>query len=214
MQGKFSVIICDDHAILLEGLRVTLQRLSCIDEVLVSSNIEQAIQKLQSCKIDLAIVDLALADSSGLTLINYIKMHSPNTRSLVYTSHEEIWYINALMRSELDGVVFTSCTPQELQHAVECILNGDKYFCEQFKKLVSHIEMHIPQTSDTLTAQEKKVLCKLAKGMKAKEIADELFVSVNTINTHKAHLLSKFNAANTTELIIKAFVKGLVELKV
>lgn len=214
MQKKFSVIICDDHAILLEGLKVTLQYIPCIDEVQISTNLEQAVQIIQSSNIDLAIVDLALADSSGLTLIDYIKKNSPNTRTLVYTSHEEIWYINALMRSDVDGVVFKSCTPQELQHAVECILNGDKYFCQQFKKLVSHIEMHIPTTSDTLTAQEKKVLCKLAQGMKAKEIADELFVSVNTINTHKAHLLSKFNAANTTELIIKAFIKGLVELKV
>lgn len=211
---KSSIIICDDHAILLEGLKVTLQCLQCVGEVQISSNIEQAIEMLQTYPIDLAIVDLALADSSGLKLIDYIRQHSPNTRSLVYTSHEEIWYINALMRSELDGVVFKSCTPQELQYAVKCILNGDKYFCEQFKKLVSHIEMHIPATSETLTPQEQKVLHRLAKGMKAKEIADELFVSVNTINTHKAHLLSKFNAANTIELIIKAFVKGLVELKV
>lgn len=211
----FSVLICDDHAILLEGLKVCLMRIPGVKNVKISNTMRHAMEQLKAVpKTDLCIVDLDLPDGSGIELIAYAKQLQPNIRTLVYTSHEEIWNINAVMHSGTDAVVFKSCEPCELQYAVESVMNGDTYFCKRFQQLVRHIEMHIPDSSEHLTSQEKNVLCQLARGLRANEIADALHVSVNTINTHKAHLLSKFNATNTTELIIKAFVKGMVELKI
>ncbi len=216
MQKKLKVLICDDHAILLEGLKACLQRMPFIGSVVVSNNPADALDLLKdhASSIDLCITDLDFyQENSGLHLIDYIREHAHSTSTLVYTSHEEIWNINAIMHAGVDGVVFKSCTPDELQHAIRCICDGDKYFCERFQQLVRHIEMQIPDTTDHLTTQETNVLHLLARGLRAGEIAEELHVSVNTVNTHKAHLLSKFNASNTTELIIKAFVKGIVELK-
>lgn len=158
-------------------------------------------------------MDLDLPDGSGIALIEHVKRVLPEVRTMVYTSHEEIWNINAIMRSEADGVVFKSCGVEELQLAVTNIARGDNYFCKRFQQLVRHIEMHIPDSCGHLTTTEHNVLQQLARGLRANEIARILNVSVNTINTHKAHLLSKFNATNTTELIIKAFVKGMVEFK-
>lgn len=216
MKEKLKILICDDHAILLEGLKACLQRMPFIGSVIVSNNPTDALNLLkeQSSNIDLCITDLDFAqDASGLMLIDHIHEHACHIRILVYTSHEEIWNINAIMHSGADGVVFKSCTPDELQHAIRCIYDGDKYFCERFQQLVRHIEMQIPATTDHLTTQETNVLHLLARGLRAGEIGKKLYVSVNTVNTHKAHFLSKFNASNTTELIIKAFVKGIVELK-
>lgn len=212
---NFSVLICDDHAILVEGLKVCLQRISGISKVWISNTMREAMKILDAHPgIDLCIVDLDLPDGSGVDLIGYAKECNPDMRTMVYTSHEEIWNINAVMHSGTDGVVFKSGEPKELRSAVECIMHGDTYFCNRFQQLVRHIEMHIPETSEHLTQQEKNVLCELARGLRANEIAKELHLSVHTINTHKAHLLAKFNATNTTELIIKAFVKGMVELKI
>ena len=214
MPEQYSILICDDHAILLEGLKVCLQRTPGVGNVLLCTTMHNAMQLLDSgCLVDLCIVDLDLPDGSGIALIEHVKRVLPEVRTMVYTSHEEIWNINAIMRSEADGVVFKSCGVEELQMAVTNIARGDNYFCKRFQQLVRHIEMHIPDSCGHLTTTEHNVLQQLARGLRANEIAHILNVSVNTINTHKAHLLSKFNATNTTELIIKAFVKGMVEFK-
>lgn len=212
MSHKFNILICDDHVILLEGLRVCLQRMPEVCKVAVSSTMHEATQLLDAgLHFDLCIVDLDLSDGSGIDLIAKVKAMEPEVRTMVYTSHEEIWHINAIMQSGTDGVVFKSCGVEELCLAVSCIARGDTYFCKRFQQLVRHIEMHIPESCSHLTQQEHNVLCQLARGLRAHDIAVNLNVSVNTINTHKAHLLSKFNASNTTELIIKAFVKGIVK---
>lgn len=212
MSHKFNILICDDHVILLEGLRVCLQRMPEVCKVVVSSTMHEATQLLDAgLHFDLCIVDLDLSDGSGIDLIAKMKAMEPEVRTMVYTSHEEIWHINAIMQSGTDGVVFKSCGVEELCLAVGRIARGDTYFCKRFQQLVRHIEMHIPESCSHLTQQEHNVLCQLARGLRAHDIAVNLNVSVNTINTHKAHLLSKFNASNTTELIIKAFVKGIVK---
>lgn len=154
MKKKLKILICDDHAILLEGLKACLQRMPFIGSVIVSNNPTDALNLLkeQSSNIDLCITDLDFAqEASGLMLIDHIHEHACHIRILVYTSHEEIWNINAIMHSGADGVVFKSCTPDELQHAIRCIYDGDKYFCERFQQLVRHIEMQIPTTTDHLT---------------------------------------------------------------
>ncbi len=212
MYRKYNILICDDHAILLEGLKVCLQRMPEVAMVAVSSTLREATQLLDSEQhFDLCMVDLDLPDGSGIDLIAKVKTMEPEVRTMVYTSHEEIWHINAIMQSDTNGVVFKSCDVDELCIAVSSIARGDNYFCKRFQQLVRHIEMHIPESCSHLTQQEHNVLCLLARGLKAHDIAVNLNVSVNTINTHKAHLLSKFNASNTTELIIKAFVKGMVK---
>lgn len=212
MSHKFNILICDDHVILLEGLKVCLQRMPEVGLVAVSSTMHEAMQMLDTGQhFDLCIVDLDLPDGSGIDLIAKVKATDPEVRTMVYTSHEEIWHINAIMQSDTNGVVFKSCDVDELCFAVSRVARGDNYFCKPFQQLVRHIEMHIPESCSHLTQQEHNVLCQLARGLKAHDIAVNLNVSVNTINTHKAHLLSKFNASNTTELIIKAFVKGIVK---
>ena len=98
----FSVLICDDHAILLEGLKVCLMRIPGVKDVKISNTMRHAMEQLKAVpKTDLCIVDLDLPDGSGIELITYAKQLQPNIRTLVYTSHEEIWNINAVMHSSL-----------------------------------------------------------------------------------------------------------------
>lgn len=213
MQKRLTVLICDDHTLLLEGLKVCLMRLPVVKDVILSTSVSEAMDIFQSNRdINLCITDLDFPDSSGIELIDFIHSSSHPVRILIYTSHEEIWHINSILRSSTDGLVFKSCDTTELIEAVECLNNGETYFCKRFKQIVKHMQMYIPQSSECLTSKEMTVLKLLAKGKRANEIAKELYISVNTVNTHKSHLLSKLNATNTTELIVKAFVKGIIDL--
>lgn len=213
MQKRLTVLICDDHVLLLEGLKVCLMRLPIVKDVILSTSVGEAMDIFKNNPdINLCITDLDFPDSSGIELIDYIHSSSHPVRILIYTSHEEIWYINTILRSSTDGLVFKSCDTTELLKAVESLNNGETYFCKRFKQIAKHIQMYIPQSSEHITSQEMTVLKLLAKGMRANDIAKELYISVNTVNTHKSHLLSKLNATNTTELIIKAFVKGIIDL--
>lgn len=130
----FSVLICDDHAILLEGLKVCLMRIPGVKDVKISSTMRHAMDQLKAApETALCIVDLDLPDGSGIDLITYAKQLYPDIRTLVYTSHEEIWNINAVMHSGTDAVVFKSCEPSELRYAVESVMSGDTYFCKRFQ---------------------------------------------------------------------------------
>ena len=213
MLKNLYVLVCDDHVVLLEGLKTCLLRLPNVSKVEICTSIKEAIDMLNSePRINFCITDLDFPDSSGMDLIDHIHKHSLSIKTLIYTSHEEIWQINAMIRSAADGLVFKSCNTDELKEAISCLQNGETYFCKRFQQLAKHIQMHIPESSNHLTSQEMNVLKLLAQGKRANDIAKELYVSVNTVNTHKSHLLAKMNAANTTELIIKAFVKGIVDL--
>lgn len=144
MPEQYSILICDDHAILLEGLKVCLQRTPGVGNVLLCTTMHNAMQLLDSGgHVDLCIVDLDLPDGSGIALIEHVKRVLPEVRTMVYTSHEEIWNINAIMRSEADGVVFKSCGVEELQLAVTNIARGDNYFCKRFSAAgAAHRDAH------------------------------------------------------------------------
>lgn len=91
MPEQYSILICDDHAILLEGLKLCLQCTPGVGNVHVCTAIHDAVQLLDSgCHVDLCIVDLDLSDGSGIALIEHIKRVLPKVRTMVYTSHEEI----------------------------------------------------------------------------------------------------------------------------
>jgi len=117
--------------------------------------------------------------------------------------HDEFWVVKQMFRSDADGIVMKNDRLDELRSAVETVIAGGKYFSKEYEQFLKEYE-----AQEELSPQEIKVLGLVAEGIKSQEIANRLFVSVNTVEFHRHRIMRKLGVSNMAELIKKAVEKG------
>ena len=201
---SFQIIVIDDHPIVSEGI---CQLLNQVEGVRCSalSSLENIQTELVNLQTDLFILDLSLPEVNGFHLIDAIHQSCPQTQILIYTMHEESWIVEQLARSHVQGAVSKSDSLQELVQAVQCIRSGGRYFSTTFSLLREGVHTDGENCTETpvLSSREKEVLNYIAQGKNTTEIADLLFLSVNTIHTYRKRLMAKLEARNVAELVYK-----------
>lgn len=209
MQNKtiYKVLIVDDHPIVAQGIKRIVSSIEDVECTEVG-NSEQLKLLLDStdADFDLCVMDLELPGVDGFELIELLHRQMPHCRILIYTMHDEIWYVARLaqvgMRMYVSGAVSKSAHIDELRLAIQQIKGGGEYFSEAFLRLTQREKgdnLSVPRLSN----REYEVIVLLSKGLSTTEIADRLFLSVNTIQTYRRRLLDKFQAKNVAELISK-----------
>lgn len=209
MQNKtiYKVLIVDDHPIVAQGIKRIASSMESVECTEVS-NADQLKNLLNSdgADFDLCVMDLELPDADGFELIELLHHRISHCRILIYTMHDEIWYVARLaqvgVRMYVSGAVSKSAHIDELQRAIQEIKDGGEYFGEAFLNLIKHEKID-KLTVPRLSNRENEVIILLSKGLSTTEIADRLFLSVNTIQTYRRRLLDKFDARNVAELISK-----------
>ena len=208
------ILIVDDHSLIAQGLKHIATSMHEIEHVFTAANGEEALKTMdEHDDIDLFIVDMQLPDIDGYKLIEEILKRDEKARILVNTMHDEVWTIKRLSHCGIKGAVLKTSNPSELRIAIQLILSGRKYFCQSFRRIIEEttIKHHSPQM---LTPREKEVLTKLAYGQNTKEIAEDLGLSTNTVETHRKSLLAKLEAKNSIDMILKAVRYGDYDLLV
>lgn len=157
-------------------------------------------------------LDIELPDLSGFDLIGHLRSRDPQARIIVNTMHEEIWNIHRLMDCGVNAIILKSANAEELRWAVEAVLGGETYFCRRFRRISERTGRTGTELADcsALTQRELDVLRAIAKGYNTGEIAGLLFLSENTIETHRKKLMLKLGARNMAELVVKAISLGIV----
>ena len=209
----FRILIVDDHDVVLKGLSLIIaetfpemERIDC-----ETSGLE-ALKQLKNRQYDLIIADIELPDVDGLELINQIREEYPNTRILVNTMHEEVWYFKDI-KDRIDGLLFKSVRCDEIARAIRAILyDGKRYFCHRASRVLAIIGKRESTETEVeqLTFRQLDVLKLLTEGYNTAEIALKLNISTNTVETHRRHLLEKFGARNVAELTRIAILSKLV----
>ncbi len=214
MDGKAEILLIDDHALILEGIQRVFERIPevCISDTATSGKV--AAELINKREYDIYILDVNLPDISGLELTEMIRKHNKNARIIVNTMHEEVWMVNRLIRQKVDGVVLKSSGVEEIVKAVEHVLKGESYACPRFitirQKLGDNLVTAHPK--DVPTKRELEVLRAVAKGCNTHEIAKELQISENTVETFRKRLMQKFCAKNAIDLVVKAIARGWIEM--
>jgi DNA-binding NarL/FixJ family response regulator len=216
MGQKVRIVIAEDHTILREGLRSLLSSDPNFEIVGEAEDGREAIRCVEKLKPDLILTDLSMPRMNGMEAIKEIRRISPVTKILVLTVHKTEEYILATFRAGANGYLLKDSTHAELVMAVKKVLSGKQYISPEISAKV--IEGYLEgkktlksQTSwETLTQREREILKLIAEGYKNKEIADDLCISVKTVEKHRANLMEKLNLHNVQALTTYAIEEGLV----
>ena len=216
MSQKVRIVIAEDHTILREGLRSLLSSSANFEIVGEAADGREAIRHVEKFKPDLILTDLSMPRMNGMEAIKEIKRESPATKVLVLTVHRAEEYILATFRAGADGYVLKDSTHSELLMAVKKVLSGTHYISPEISEKV--IEGYLEgkkslksRTSwETLTQREREILKLIAEGYRNKAIAEDLCISVKTVEKHRANLMEKLDLHSIQALTAFAIEKGLV----
>jgi two-component system response regulator NreC len=216
MAQNYRIVIAEDYTILREGLRSLLSADPAFEIVGEAEDGRQAIERVAELKPDLVLLDLSMPRTSGLDAIREIKRLSPQTRICVLTIHKAEEYILATLEAGADGYVLKEASHAELTLAIRSILEGKRYLSPGVSGKVIEGYLGGRKTFktttpwDTLTQREREILKLIAEGYRNSEIAEYLFISVKTVEKHRANLMKKLNLHSTAALTAYGIEKGLV----
>lgn len=215
MKNTHSIIIADDHAMFVDGLKSILLEEIGIEIVLTASSGDQVIKYLRNNKeeqIDLLITDLNMPKMDGVALNKIIKEEFPQIKTLVVSMLEDANNIKTLTDDQVNGYISKNAEKNEFLTAVKDILNGKNYFSQRIKQVVLEAmftERTAPQIN--LTNREKEVLQLIAQEFTTNEIAEKLFLSKHTIESYRKNLISKLEVRNLAGLTRYAIENGLLK---
>lgn len=211
---KAEILAVDDHSLILEGICKIVNKMpeATVADAVTSG--QRALELIAARDYDVYILDISIPDVSGFELIAKIRELNQEARIIVNTMHEEIWMVNRLVQCGVNAVILKASAPAELVAAIRNVLHGETYTCPRFaavsqKLLCTSASL---QSKDVPTRRERDVLEAVAKGMNTHEIALLLKISENTVETFRKRLISKFEAKNAIDMVVKAAAQGWIKL--
>jgi DNA-binding NarL/FixJ family response regulator len=210
-----TVVLADDHDIVRRGVRSVLQadgRFSIVAEVADGLS---AVQTAERLKPHLLFLDLSLPRLHGLEALRQIRICSPNTKVLVLSMHNDEPYVIEALRSGAAAYILKGSESEEIIRATQDVLAGRRFLSAPLTEwAISALAVKTPDSSDpynTLSPREREVLQLAAEGLGAGEIAEKLFISTRTAETHRANLMRKLNLQTQTDLVRYAIRRGLMQ---
>lgn len=201
----YRILAVDDHPVVLEGIRLIASRIEGVQCEGVPG-IRQMEQALTDKNYDMYILDLEFPDTDGFCIINLLRHRKPDSNIIIYTMHEEPWVLARLADLKINGVISKNADASELCKAIETVKNGNTYFSKAFLELTEKKTGCIPSSNGNafrLSEREKEILAYLTHGLSSSEIADQMFLSINTIQTYRKRLMAKLKAKNVADLVVK-----------
>lgn len=206
MRPVISLIIVEDHPVVAEGLQILFNTSGKYRVDGVAGNGKECLQLLQFFKPDVLLLDINLPDISGIDLCKLILNKHPDQKILALTTYGERVFIQQMLDNGAYGYVLKNASSEEIMEGVNEVSDGNKYLCPEAENLLRKTQ----ENELMITRRENSVLKLLAEGFTNLEIAEKLFISPLTVDSHRKNLIIKLQARNTASLIKIASDKGLV----
>jgi DNA-binding NarL/FixJ family response regulator len=201
---KISILIVDDHKLVREIWSFILNNDPRFRVIAETSSGERSIELARELKPDIIIMDINLPDISGIDATQQIRKYYPGAKILAVSLHTQPSYAKAIMKKGAMGYVTKSSSKEEMFKAINEIYRGMKYICKEMKNNLSGSiinESSQPQGINALSLREIKIIDFIKKGDSSKEIAQELCISVKTVEVHRYNILRKLNLKNSASLV-------------
>ena len=203
------VFIVDDHYMVIEGIHSLLQNEKKIEWAGHATNAASCLSFLEHQETpDVILMDINLPDKSGIDLCREVKSMYPAVYILGLSTFNQQSFIEKMLNSGASGYLLKNATQEELLEGIETVVNGKQFL--SFDAVLALRKVENPENVPIITRREKEVLGLIADGMTNNEIAQKLFISVATVDTHRKNLLAKFDAKNIASLIKMAMQKNML----
>ena len=212
------IMVVDDHAVLRQSLHYMLGAQPGIEVVGEASNGREAVEMAEKLQPDVILMDTIMPGLNGIEATRQIRRRLPKTKVLMVTGYLEDEYVAGALKAGASGYVVKKSELDELVLGIQAVNRGNPYFSSSIGEgdLTDYLWQMKSNSGkvgyDLLTSREREVLQLIAEGFSNQQIAQELFISIKTVEAHRAHIMTKLHAKNRTDLIRYALRKGLVGL--
>ncbi|MFC4767095.1 response regulator [Effusibacillus consociatus] len=214
------VLIADDHAIVRSGLSMLLNAQKDMEVIDTAAEGREAVDKALELRPDIVLMDLSMPPGeNGLSATARLKEGAPDIDILILTMHDDEEYLFRVLQAGASGYVLKSAPDMDLLTAIRTVHQGAAYLHPSAaKSLIQEFLQRVQKGEDVdsyhiLTEREQEILALIAKGYSNKEIAEQLIVSVKTVETHKTKIMEKLHLKTRPELVRYALKKGLLDFE-
>lgn len=220
-KNEIKVLLVDDHKLIRDAVAAMLRQVEGLKVVGSASSGEEAINIARVEKPDVILMDIMMGGMTGIEASRWIKEQDSKIKIILLSSEVKKELISAGIQSGVDGYLHKNTDKEMLIEAIRSVNAGNRYFNEAITSLVFEdfykkekysAPKKIKNDSD-LTKREQEVLMEVANGKSNKEIADTLFISIKTVETHKTNILGKLGLRNTAELVKYAIKNNLIPME-
>lgn len=215
--AKIRVLLADDHTILRAGLRMMLNVQPDIEVVGEASDGRQALSEALLLKPDVVLMDITMPEMNGIEATRQVKRALESTRVLILTMHENEEYLFQVLRAGASGYILKEAADTELISAIRVVYSGRFYMSPSAQTMMVGdylLRVRSGEERDSysaLTEREREILKLVAEGLTNNQIAERLYISPKTVDTHRTHIMDKLNLHSRAELVKYAMRRGLLE---
>ncbi len=203
------IVLVDDHSILLDGLKKLIEEDDMLSVVDAVGNVPDAIRAIDKHKPDLVITDYNLGPDDGLSLVQKSKRLFPDMKFIVLSMHDEAHLVKEILKEGVNGYVLKKDTKEELLEAIYAVRGGKMYMSTEINAMLVK-SLYEPEEGKLLTAREREILKLIAQEYSNKMIAEELFISERTVETHRKNIFRKTKTGSLVGLIKFAYANNLI----
>ena len=207
------ILIVDDHAVVRAGLRLLLEAEAELEPVGEAGSAREAVFEARSLKPDVILMDVVMPDQSGLEVVPQLLAEHPEVKILVLSMQDDPQYVRQAFAAGASGYVLKEAADRDVVSAVREVARGGRYVHPELgaRMVAAETEADRRAEDDPLSDREREVLRLLALGHTNQEIAKQLYISVRTAETHRAHIMQKLRLQSRAELVRYALAQGLLE---
>ncbi len=207
--SKKSILLVDDHRILLDGVKNLLANSADFEVTGTATTGKEALQLLKSNEYDIMVTDYELPELTGLELIKAAKSVLPEMKIIVLSMHDDPAVVKELLRTGIQGYILKKDTHKTLTDALHKVVANKRYLSDEISDMLIQLADE-PDERGALTTREVEILRLVAKEYSSRQIAEILFISERTVETHRKNILKKTGATNLVGLIKYAYANNLI----
>ncbi len=206
--NNLKILLVDDHSLIRDGIKAAIAKVNDTHTVNEAASVEKALLFLQKSVPDIIVMDISLPDGNGMDLAQQIKNEHDIIKIIMLSMYDDYDYISRCLEIGVNGYILKN-EGHEVATAIEEVMENGKYYSSGVKDLIVNQYSKILQNPKSVTAaiqltnREKEVMKCVVEGLTSKEIADKLFISTRTVDTHRSNLMKKLDVKNSISLINK-----------
>lgn len=205
---KYRILLIDDHKILLEGAQRLLGGLELYIVSGTASSGKEAISLLKSQDYDILVTDYELPDFTGLEIMRVARSVNPDIKVIVLSMHDDPSVVKELLKENIDGFVLKNDAHSSLLQALDKVTSGKKFFSDDISEILVR-QINSPSEKSDLSPRETEIIKLIARDFSTKQIAEVLFISEKTVETHRKNILRKTDCSSVVGLVNYAHAHGL-----